>query len=44
LNAAKEKVREIIEKLPDDASFEDVQYHIYVRQKVERGLSDVKDA
>jgi hypothetical protein len=39
----KEEVREILEKLPDDASLEDVQYHIYVRQKVERGLSDVKE-
>lgn len=31
----------IFEPLPDDASFEDVQYHNYVRQKIERGLEDV---
>ncbi len=38
---AKEEVRRILELLPDDASLEDIQYHIYVRQKIERGLEDV---
>ncbi len=32
----------MIENLPDDSSFEDIQYHIYVRQKVERGLEDIE--
>ena len=32
----------MLEELPDDASFEDIQYHIYVREKVERGLEDVR--
>ena len=27
---------------PDDASLEDIQYHIYVRQKILRGLEDIK--
>lgn len=26
----------------DSASLEDIQYHIYVRQKIERGLEDVE--
>jgi predicted transcriptional regulator len=43
MNSVKDEVREILEKLPDDASLEDVQYHIYVRQKVERGLKDVEE-
>jgi len=43
MRSAKEKVREILDKLPDDASLEDVQYHIYVRQKIERGLKDVEE-
>jgi len=37
----KERVREILDHLPDDCSLEDVQYHLYVVQKVERGLADV---
>ncbi|HEX7184079.1 MAG TPA: hypothetical protein VF756_19775 [Thermoanaerobaculia bacterium] len=32
----------ILELLPEDASLEDIQYHIYVRQKIDRGLEDVE--
>jgi predicted transcriptional regulator len=39
---AKEEVRALLEKLPDDASLNDIQYHIYVRQKVERGLEAIQ--
>lgn len=28
----------MLEKLPDDSSFEDIQYHLYVLEKVERGI------
>lgn len=41
--SAKEVVLEILEQLPEDVSFEDIQYHIYVRQKVERGLQDIDE-
>jgi len=43
MSSVKEEVRQILEKLPEDASLEDVQYHIYVRQKVERGLKDAAE-
>ncbi len=33
----------MLDQLPDDASFEDIQYHIYVREKVERGLKDIEE-
>jgi len=42
MESAKEEVRRILEQIPDGASFEDIQYHIYVREKIERGLEDVK--
>ena len=38
MKTAKEKVRELLEELPEDASLEDIQYHIYVRQKIQKGL------
>ena len=38
---AKEEVRRILQQLPDEATLEDIQYHIYVRQKIDRGLEDV---
>ena len=34
----KEEVRELLENLPEDASYEDIQYHIYVRQAIQRGI------
>ena len=37
----KQKVREILDRLPDDCSIEDVLYHLYVVQAVERGEADV---
>ena len=40
MQTAKEQVQRILEVLPDDASLEDIQYHIYVRQKVDQGLAD----
>ena len=30
----------VLDTLPDDASWEDVQYHLYVRQQIEAGLED----
>jgi hypothetical protein len=39
---AKEEVRRLLELLPNDASLEDIQYHIYVRQKIERGLENIE--
>lgn len=39
----KNEVRQIIEKLPDDCTLEDIQYHLYVLQKIENGLKDVEE-
>lgn len=38
MGKAKEEIRELLDKLPDDVSYEDVQYHIYVQQAVQRGV------
>jgi predicted transcriptional regulator len=40
---AKDEVRALLERLPDDASLNDIQYHIYVRQKIERGLEAIQN-
>lgn len=29
----------MLESLPDDCTWEDIQYHIYVREKVTRGMA-----
>jgi len=42
MSTAKEEVRKILEQIPDDSSFEDIPYYIYVREKIERGLGDIE--
>lgn len=39
----KEEVRRMIESLLDDATWEDVQYSIYVRERIERGRREAAD-
>jgi predicted transcriptional regulator len=36
----KDTVRELLHRLPDDCTLEDVLYHLYVVQSIERGLAD----
>ena len=43
MKTAKDEIRELLESLPDDASLEDIQYHIYVRQKVQNGLDAARE-
>ena len=38
----KAKVQDLLARLPDDCSLEDVLYHLYVIQAVERGLADAE--
>lgn len=39
---AKKEARRLLERLPDDAFLEDIQYHIYMRQKIDPGLKDIE--
>ena len=41
MSTAKEEVEALLERLPDDATFEDIQYHIYVLEKIRRGIEDI---
>lgn len=36
----REDTRKLAERLPDDATWDDVLYEIYVRQSIEAGLKD----
>ena len=38
MSAAKQDVEVLLNKLPDDCSLEDIQYHLYVLDKVRGGL------
>lgn len=39
---AKQTVRDILDRLPDDCTIEDVLYHLYVVRAVECGKADVE--
>lgn len=38
----KTRVLETLESLPDDATWDDVMYRLFVRQNIEAGLKDVE--
>ena len=42
MNTAKQDVEFLLQKLPDTSSVEDIQYHLYVLDKVRRGLEDAR--
>ena len=37
MSAVKEEVQKLIKNLPDDCTFEDIQYHLYVVEKIKNG-------
>lgn len=38
MSAAKQEVEALLRKLPDECTLEDIQYHLYVIEKVQRGI------
>ncbi len=38
MSTAKEEVESLLHQLPDSCSIEDIQYHLYVIEKVRHGL------
>ena len=43
MQSVKEMARALIERLPDTATFDDLMYELYVRQKIEAGLKAVNE-
>lgn len=37
----KEETKVLLDKLPDNCTYDDVMYEIYVKQKIQKGLDDV---
>ena len=42
MSTAKQDVELLLNKLPDDCSVEDIQYHLYVLDKVRQCLDDAR--
>ncbi|MCK4223657.1 MAG: hypothetical protein KAX39_00660 [candidate division Zixibacteria bacterium] len=43
MQTTKQEVSDLLNRLPEDCSLEDIQYHLYVLQKIERGLKDAEE-
>ena len=43
MSAVKTAAREVIDRLPEDADWEDLMYQLYVREKIEIGLQQIAD-
>jgi predicted transcriptional regulator len=39
----KEKACEVISRMPEDSTFEDIHYHLYVLECIERDERDIED-
>jgi len=42
MSTAKQQVESLLGKLPENCSLEDIQYHLYVLDKVRHGLEDAR--
>ncbi len=42
MSSVKEAARQIIDNLPDQATWDDLMYELYVKQKIENGLDDIE--
>jgi len=36
---AKQEAQKMIQNLPDNCTYEDIQYHLYVIEKIKKGIS-----
>lgn len=43
MSSVKEQIIELIKALPEDSTLEDIHYHLYVCEKVERGLKAIDE-
>jgi predicted transcriptional regulator len=41
MNTAKDDVRRLLDRLPEEATFEDIQYQVYLLDEISRGSSEI---
>jgi predicted transcriptional regulator len=37
----KQEVEQLLQRLPENSTLEDIQYHLYVLEKIKRGRADI---
>ena len=43
MKSLKQNVEKMIQNLPDDITAEDIQYHLYVLDKIQKGQQEIRD-
>jgi len=43
MRSLKKNVEQMIRNLPDDSTVEDIQYHLYVLDKIQKGQEAIRD-
>ena len=43
MSNALQEVKDLVSQLPEDSEIEDVQYYLYVLEKVRKGQHDIQD-
>jgi len=43
MQTAKQSAKQLIEQIPDHASWDDIMYEFYVKQKIEKGLQAAQE-
>ncbi len=43
MGTIKDEARQLIERMPDDTTWEDIMYAVYVRMKIDRGLQEADE-
>jgi predicted transcriptional regulator len=43
MKSLKKNIAKMIRSLPDDSSVEDIQYHLYVLDKIQKGQQAIRD-
>ncbi len=43
MSAVKEEVQKMIRDLPENCTYEDIQYHLYVIEKIKKGIQRAEE-
>jgi predicted transcriptional regulator len=39
---AKQRIRQLLDEMPDDVTYREIEYRIYVLRKIEQGMEDIR--
>jgi predicted transcriptional regulator len=43
MQTVKEQVKEMLDVLPEDTTYDDIHYHLFVREKIDKGIKDIEE-